>query len=524
MASLGWCVLVLTLSLSLVEATTRVSVATNGHQDLAIAAHGTPGCATASFDDSVNSTGWAFLTVKGNESCSYGDAAYAMGYAEGYLTQRLIWDAFVNFNASNGYLIGGHLPHNLSTYVQQQLAWMEAKIAGAELSDYYWNNVNALLQQAKGIQAGYQEAAPASQALTAMQVYILAMAGDLEDLASAFADHNPKMNRPKPYIPMDCSGLVKLAHNRSNLFTGHSTFNAYWAALRVFKRYTLNHSRLGCAASTVTFSSRPGDLHSKDDFFLLSSNMTVIETSLTVFNKTLYQWLVPQTVPTWLRSQLANRLATSASDWTQQFIRYNSGTHNNEWIVTDFNRFVANRTLPPNTVWMLEQMVQYSNSSDMTETVNNAGYIASYNIPYFSFIFDVSGYAAHGYNYTTDPRAQIFHRDHVKVVDLDSMCALMNSNDYKNDPLSKGDPCNQISARCDLPPASGQAPANSFAFGGIDSKNVDASRVQTQTPRIISGMSYTNVPQFQWDPQWLSVAHQGMPQAFNFTWLDFNGL
>lgn len=49
----------------------------------------------------------------------------------------------------------------------------------------------------------------------------------------------------------------------------------------------------------------------------------------------------------------------------------------------------------------------------------------------------------------------------------------MNANDYQNDPLSKGDPCNQISARCDLA-------SNGYAFGGIDSKNVDHVMVKNQ--------------------------------------------
>ena len=40
------------------------------------------------------------------------------------------------------------------------------------------------------------------------------------------------------------------------------------------------------AAVTVSFSSRPGDLESKDDFFLMSSHLVSIETSLTIFNST----------------------------------------------------------------------------------------------------------------------------------------------------------------------------------------------------------------------------------------------
>jgi len=42
---------------------------------------------------------------------------------------------------------------------------------------------------------------------------------------------------------------------------------------------------------------------------------------------------------------------------------------------------------------------------------------------------------------------------------------VMRSNNWQTDPFSLGDPCNQVSARCDLDPNNpGQA------FGGIDCK------------------------------------------------------
>ena len=117
------------------------------------------------------------------------------------------------------------------------------------------------------------------------------------------------------------------------------------------------------SSTTVSFSSRPGDLHSKDDFFLLSNQMTVIETSLTVFNKTLYKALTPLTVPTWLRSQVANRLASTAHDWIAIFSSHNSGTHNCEWLVTDYKQFTPHtHSLAPNTTWMVDQMVDVMES------------------------------------------------------------------------------------------------------------------------------------------------------------------
>ena len=115
------------------------------------------------------------------------------------------------------------------------------------------------------------------------------------------------------------------------------------------------------------------------------------------------------------------------------------------------------------------------------------------------------------------------------------MCELMNSNDYTHDPLSLGDPCNQISARCDLPrvnltrsssstqpphpfPLLSPPPNGPFAFGGIDSKNVDMVSAAQQRVRTISGMPYEHVPPFAFTPQWSGVAHRGMPHEFKFNW------
>jgi hypothetical protein len=68
-----------------------------------------------------------------------------------------------------------------------------------------------------------------------------------------------------------------------------------------------------------------GDLESKDDFFLMDSNLVVIETSLTIFNKSLYEQLSPYSVPVWVRCQVANRMATSAPEWVRLFSLFNSG-------------------------------------------------------------------------------------------------------------------------------------------------------------------------------------------------------
>ena len=154
----------------------------------------------------------------------------------------------------------------------------------------------------------------------------------------------------------------------------------------------------------------------------------------------------------------------------------------------------------------------------MSSHINKHGYIASFNIPFFPDIFNISGYRAHGYNYTTDPRSQIFQRNQSQVDSIASLSSFMNSNDYKNDLLSQGSPCNQISARCDLPNADGSE--HGYAFGGIDSKNVDRAHVYSQQTWTIGGQTHDQQPPFAWGTKYSSVAHAGMPAVFNFTWRE----
>ena len=194
-----------------------------------------------------------------------------------------------------------------------------------------------------------------------------------------------------------------------------------------------------------------------------------METTIGNSNSSLWQHVKTKgTVPEFIRSVVANRLASSGQQWTSIFEKYNSGTYNNQWMIVDYNKFdKSSKFLSDGTLWVLEQIPGYVKSADQTDVLRRQKYWPSYNTPFYPDIFEKSGcqVAVDKYGpmfaYDSTPRAQIFRRDHHKVQDMKGLYDLMRYNDYKNDPLSECecDPPfsaeNSIAARSDLNPANG---------------------------------------------------------------------
>jgi hypothetical protein len=91
-----------------------------------------------------------------------------------------------------------------------------------------------------------------------------------------------------------------------------------------------------------------------------------------------------------------------------------------------FNRFLT----------VAEQMITYYQSKDMTETLNNNSYWASYNNVYFPDFRNISGEADKEkvlpelYSWQNSARAKIFQRDYRNVTDLPSMKRIMRLIDF----------------------------------------------------------------------------------------------
>jgi hypothetical protein len=118
---------------------------------------------------------------------------------------------------------------------------------------------------------------------------MVANMGDLEDIIPCYSSEYKK--------EMSCNSLLKLTKD-GNIAMGHNTFNIYSLMLRVFKTYhfALHDPNV---RSNISFSSRPGDLESKDDFFMMhESELVVVETSLNNYNRSNYQFMRPESLPT----------------------------------------------------------------------------------------------------------------------------------------------------------------------------------------------------------------------------------
>jgi hypothetical protein len=340
--------------------------------------------------------------------------------------------------------------------------------------------------------------------VSAHDLYLLNMQGDLGDL----------MNGKNGYT--HCSALLKYLGDE--LHVAHTTWYYYSSMYRIYK--TMDLAFVG-NNNTQAFSSYPGLIVSLDDFYIVKSssgNLVITETTNDIFNTSLYSNLSIQSVPYLFRVTMANRYATNGTTWLSLFSEYNSGTYNNGWLIVEMSGNMSN-----DRIYLLEQIPGYIETADITDIVRGQSYWASYNIPYFPYIYNVSGYLQmyqkHGveYSYTNCSRANIFRAKHKFIRNTDDMKYLMQYNNYQNEPLSNHNPTLTISSRYDL------LTAKPELFGGIDSKVTSSKLVNGTTygsAWIISGPTHESEPIFTW--KGISnekTPHYLQPTSFNFTYI-----
>jgi len=271
----------------------------------------------------------------------------------------------------------------------------------------------------------------------------------------------------------------------------------------------------------MSFSSYPGFLESLDDFYMLSSGLAMLQTTNGIINQTIYDKVHPDSLFAWQRVRLANSMAHSGKEWAKLVSLHNSGTYNNQYMVIDYNLFEPGKPLKPGTLWVVEQIPGLVEHADVTEQLER-GYWPSYNVPYFPEIYKQSGYPelvekkGVEFSYQMAPRAQIFRRDQGNVVDMESFKYIMRYNNYKNDPISNGDPGKAICSRFDL------EAENPSPGGCYDTKVTNYKMFSQFTSEAINGpTTVNNIPPFAWS-KFANRSHVGLPPVYNFDFVTMN--
>jgi hypothetical protein len=286
---------------------------------------------------------------------------------EGVLTADMIDEYGVNQYLEWGFLPSS-IPQRVQSYMVDNLAWMRTQAALTNYSDpvqaALWVDVAAALAQYDGLVLGYTTMGTRSPCLalcntstpmppaggfSGLDLLMLNAAGDLETLIGALSNQGAALAERYRKNPShrgvsgktDCSGLVSVLPSGDIavclrplrfrnpylscicLQVAHATWRSFKLMNRVYKYMLVGGLRLA-------FSSQPGFLSSKDDFYISGSQLAVFETTNEIFNTTLYNLLTPQSLLCWIRSLVASRLAKSGAQWVDLFSLYNSGTYNNQ--------------------------------------------------------------------------------------------------------------------------------------------------------------------------------------------------
>eukprot|EP01060_Flectonema_neradi_P030152 TRINITY_DN430_c1_g3_i1.p1 TRINITY_DN430_c1_g3~~TRINITY_DN430_c1_g3_i1.p1 ORF type:complete len:553 (+),score=98.41 TRINITY_DN430_c1_g3_i1:75-1661(+) len=481
--------------------------------------------AVAEFADTLNQTGWGILDVNTRPSKGWSDAdqAYGAGYAEGRLTAPRIWEHFQNMYQSHYGDLTKEEITKVNDWLVEQYTWTKTQAKMNE-GDVFWDQVANVMHQFDGLVDGY--ANTSMSALNQADFLMLNGDGDLFQIVPAVVPRKvyqfDTMTNDEAEDTLakmgKCSSIIKTTGDFSDLFMGHSSWYTYSATNRIFKHYQMGYEA-DVPGKKVSFSSYPGYLESLDDFYMMSSGLGMVQTSINFANSSFYSYVKPQSLLAWQRVRTAHVVASTGEEWHAAVSRSHSGTYCNQYMIVNYNLFEAGKPLKPGTLWVMEEIPGQLPGADLTDVLSY-GYWPSYNVPYFPQIYAQSGLpelALRGVpsaSYQTAPRAKVFRRDADKVTSLGTYEDILRYNAYKTDPYSGGSPCGQICCRGDL----GE---KGSPFGCYDTKVTNSSLFKTMSARIVNGPTHggkDDLPVYSWSA-FESQSHVGLPPVYNFSWV-----
>lgn len=529
------------------------------------------GVARAHYKTDIANSGWAFLEVQTNPNSPDWYQAFAAGVLEGSLSWQLIywhWFNTVRFTCEGRE----KFCDDVRAFVKENWEWTTEISKQQEDKDPFWHQVNLYIMQLQGLEHGFRHGAERSRAeldIPSEDFIWMNIMPDLVELEQKFNGTRDD-EFASSVVGSFSSAFIKLVPESHRLIFAHNSGGRYQSMQRIMKKYEFHYHLTSVQNSpevpgkVISFSSYPSILFSQDDFYSVSGSkdkatkhqLVISGTTINNYNEALWDSIHPVgKVLLGPRIMSANRLATCGRTWGINFLRFNSGTGNKQWLVVDYNRLIFRNPPtkehkirhgkkrfvrePKGLLWVWEQYPGFHRSSDQTNFLHRTSYWAAFGgLPFHKDIL-IKGHFTemekeYGllYSHERSPIGRIFKREHFKVTNISTAFTLMRSNEFSFDPLSRSNPLLAIAPRADMSNIDPQ-PA-----GAIDTKVISGNLEQLDF-QAISGPSvaynfvnengddnvendvaiYEKKPQpFQWSlSKFSDMFHFGQPDIWHFS-------
>ena len=491
--------------------------------------------AQAFYTDSLPETGWDKLSISTNSMFNDELQAEAAGRLEGELTQDRIFNHYSNLKGEY------NISENISDFFQKQESFVFESIEKEGKKDPMLYNAYLIKIQYNAIMDQYNSVVEETKQLTKDQFHLMNYIAELIDLSKKFeVEKYGKTDYSKMsykefmedfFRRTHCSALIKIKNDLSDIYFGHNTWNSYYSAIRIFKEYNLNFNNRWIKSKNIIFSSYPATMSSLDDFYVTSHGLIVMETTNVFYNDSMYDVVVPESLFTGERVMISNRISNSSKEWADNFVKYNSGTYNNQFMALDKNKVdLVNRTIDYDALYIVEQIPGFTKINNVTQFMK-FGYWSSFNVPFDKEIYakseiqkiiDEEPKMASSLDYDNCARNKIFRREQSSSDSLEGFMTLMRFNKYISDPYSAQNPSLTIASRTDL---------IGSCHGAYDGKIGELSEFSnngTIKVHIIAGPAWDDeerIKPFSWSEapdSCKSHEHNLLPEVMQFDWTEYN--
>lgn len=464
--------------------------------------------------------GWDIYSININE-----ELVFTYGILEGFTFATRMENHYLNINQT---LYPEPFKEEVINHINEQMKFSRKLILDEKEDELYRKALNNTLTHFDGLVKGYDLFKEYQKErnlfvkqnqstidfkdinedlfLKEIDIIVLSLLGELSDITNSYK--TTFENKKQDFLSKECTIFSKIIINESeildNILYAHNTHNIYSLMNRSFKIIKSSFF------NSYKFSSRPGDLNSKDDFYIIDNLMVVAETSLEILDKNLYKYIKTDSIPKWIRVNIANKIAKNPREWIDVFFKYNSGTHNNQWILLDLVEFSkmkgknVNDINKEKLIYIVEQLpLDEPQLKDITKELFQDSYVAGYNTPYFQFSYDFMGYKGRP-DYSTARRNKLIKNEMLKVFNFEDAKKAIRYFDLD-------DICDNINPRCDY--------NSNTPFGGIDGK-VFSYENQLQIISSPPSNKLLGVEPFCFGEKFKNYPHFGINECMNFSWIS----